>query len=72
MPIDGGTVTTFEIASDPTLKPFDGSWSPDGEWIVFSARNETSVDLYIARTDGTELHQVTDTPRNWEDGADWN
>jgi Tol biopolymer transport system component len=72
VPIDGGTVTKFEIASDPTLKPFDGSWSPDGEWIVFSARNETSVDLYIARTDGTGLHQVTDTPRNWEDGADWN
>jgi Tol biopolymer transport system component len=71
VPIDGGTATKFEIASDPTLKPFGGSWSPDGEWIVFSARNETSVDLYVARTDGTDLHQVTDTPRNWEDGADW-
>jgi Tol biopolymer transport system component len=72
VPIDGGTATKFEIASNPTLKPFDGSWSPDGEWIVFSARNETSVDLYIVRTDGTDLHQVTDTPGNWEDGADWN
>jgi Tol biopolymer transport system component len=65
VPIDGGAATKFEIASDPTLKPFAGSWSPDGEWIVFSARNDTSVDLYIVRTDGTELHQVTNTPRNY-------
>jgi Tol biopolymer transport system component len=71
VPLDGGKTTKVEIAADATLKAFAGSWSPDGEWIVFSARNETSVDLYIVRTDGTDLHQVTDTPGNWEDGADW-
>jgi Tol biopolymer transport system component len=71
VPIDGGETTKIEIAADATLKPFGGSWAPDGKWIVFSARNETSVDLYIVRIDGTDLHQVTNTPGNWEDGADW-
>jgi Tol biopolymer transport system component len=71
VPLDGGKSTSVTIGSNPTLKPFGGAWSPDGEWIVFSARNETSVDLYIVRIDGTELHQVTNTPRNYEDGADW-
>jgi TolB protein len=73
VPIDGGEIRTVEIASDGNLTPaFSPSWSPDGEWIVFSARASKSVDLYIVRADGTNLHQVTDTPIGlWEEGADW-
>ena len=72
VPIDGGEIRTIEIVSDSLKTAFFGSWSPDGEWIVFSGRASKSVDLYIVRVDGTNLHQVTDTPMGqWEEGADW-
>jgi Tol biopolymer transport system component len=73
VPIDGSEIRTIEIGSDNSLKAaFFGSWSPDGEWVVFSGRASKSVDLYIARVDGTHLHQVTDTPiGKYEDAADW-
>ena len=32
----------------------DPSWSADGKWIAFSAREEGDVDLWIAPADGTE------------------
>ncbi len=73
VPIDGGEIRTIEIVSDGGPKTaFFASWSPDGEWIVFSGRASKSVDLYIVRVDGTHLHQVTDTPiGKYEDAADW-
>jgi Tol biopolymer transport system component len=73
VPIDGGEIRTIEIVSDggPNTA-FSASWSPDGEWIVFSGKASKSVDLYIVRVDGTQIHQVTDTPiGKYEDAADW-
>ncbi len=73
VPIDGGEIRTIAIVSDggPNTA-FFGSWSPDGEWIVFSGRASKSVDIYIVRKDGTDLHQVTDTPiGRYEDAANW-
>ena len=72
VPVDGGEIRPIEIISDNLNSAFFGSWSPDGEWIVFSGRASKSVDLYIVRADGTNLTQVTNTPiGQWEDGADW-
>ena len=72
VPVDGGEIKAIEIISDSLRSAFFGSWSPDGEWIVFSGRASTSVDLYIVRVDGTNLQQVTDTPMGqWEEAADW-
>ena len=72
VPVDGGEIRAIEIISDSLKSAFFGSWSPDGEWIVFSGRASKSVDLYIVRADGTNLHQVTDTPMGqWEEAADW-
>ena len=72
VPVDGGEIRTIEIISDSLRSAFYGSWSPDGEWIVFSGRASKSVDLYVVRTDGTNLHQVTETPMGqWEEAADW-
>jgi len=39
-----------------------GAWSPDGTWIVFSRVTSTGEDIYIMRNDGTNLHEITDTP----------
>ena len=72
VPVGGGEIRTIEIISDSLKSAFFGSWSPDGEWIVFSGRASKSVDLYIVRADGTNLLQVTDTPMGqWEEAADW-
>jgi Tol biopolymer transport system component len=70
-PIDGSATRTVKIASHANVKPFAGGWSPDGDWIVFSGQSATGFDIYIMRTDGTDLHQVTDTPGIWEGDADW-
>jgi Tol biopolymer transport system component len=72
VPVDGGEIRAIEIDSDTLKSAFVGSWSPDGGWIVFSGRASKSVDIYIVRVDGTNLHQVTDTPMGqWEELADW-
>jgi Tol biopolymer transport system component len=71
VPITGSATHAIEIASNATLNPIGGSWSPDGQWIVFSGHSSTGFDLYIMRTDGTNLHQVTDTHNIWEGDADW-
>ena len=48
------------------------SFSPDGQWIAFnSLRNNDQADIFIMRTDGTGLRQVTTDPEpdwqpNWE------
>jgi Tol biopolymer transport system component len=47
-------------------------WSPDGTSIVFNLFLDTTgqVDLYTARSDGSDVAKVADAP-NFEDNADW-
>jgi Tol biopolymer transport system component len=57
-------------------------WSPDSEWVAFSAGNVKDLvhnkrlshssdwDLYVARPDGSEVRKLLDTPR-WEYGCGW-
>ncbi len=71
VPIDGAEIRTIKIVSGATLNPTGAAWSPDGEWIVFSGHTDPGFDLYIMQTDGTDLHQVTDTAGIWEGAADW-
>jgi TolB protein len=55
----------------------NGSYSPDGQSIVFATTYEGTKgpaahwpDLFVMRTDGTDLRPMTRTI-NWEDGPDW-
>jgi TolB protein len=42
----------------------DPVWSPDGEWIVFNSnRDGTTSELYVMRSDGSELRRLTYTRR---------
>jgi Tol biopolymer transport system component len=70
VPIDGSPPSPILISGLATSR---GAWSPDGQWIVFSgiASSTTGADIYIVRADGTDLHQVTNTPGLDEEFGDW-
>jgi TolB protein len=47
-------------------------WSPDGEWLAFSASKERfseSQDIYLMRPDGSDLTQLTRTQDDEESPA---
>ena len=65
MDVDGSNVV--EIATDPAGPEFDGSWSPDGEWIAYrdSTRGINEDDeIFVARADGTNRRNLTRNPAN--------
>ncbi len=41
---------------------YDPSWSPVGDWIVFTSERAGSADLYRVHSDGTGLERLTDDP----------
>jgi TolB protein len=48
---------------------YNPTWSPDGQWIVFTSERDGSADLYRVKPDGTGLQRLT-TNRAFEDQAD--
>ena len=71
VPLDGGRPSPITIDGRPALKAIGGGWSPDGSWIVFSRVTPSGEDIYIMRKDGTNLHQITDTPGVDEEFGEW-
>jgi Tol biopolymer transport system component len=71
VPVDGGEPSEIKIGADAPVTATRGSWSPDGTWIVFSRVTSTGEDIYIMRKDGTNLHQVTNTPGQDEEFGEW-
>jgi Tol biopolymer transport system component len=69
VPVDGRQPSS--IAVEASVAATRGGWSPDGAWIIFSRVSSAGEDIYIMRADGTELHQVTDTPGQNEEFGDW-
>jgi TolB protein len=61
------------VADNPAGPEFDGSWSPDGNWIAYrdSTRGINEDDeIFIASGDGLERRNLTNNPGNdW--GPDW-
>ncbi len=74
LPAGGGQPTPIRIADAPDFSnALGGAWSPDGQWIAFTLypHNAPHSDIYIMRSDGLDLRQVTDTPNQDEEFADW-
>jgi Tol biopolymer transport system component len=44
--------------------------SPDGDWLVFDTQTDKQEDIYVAKRDGTRLHQLTDDAYK-DRGARW-
>jgi Tol biopolymer transport system component len=74
---DGSLPRRIDIPDDPELgtpQAAFASWSPDGDWIVFSLAypdRDVTWDLYRMHPDGSELTQLTNTPTWLEINADW-
>jgi WD40-like Beta Propeller Repeat len=71
VPVDGSQPSPIKIDADAPVTATRGGWSPDGTWIVFSRVTSTGEDIYIMRKDGTNLHQITDTPGQNEEFGEW-
>ncbi len=57
------TLTTGGRNLNPT-------WSPDGAWIAFASDRDGNLDLYVMNADGSDLVNVSQTPRS-EDSPTW-
>ena len=67
MKADGSDQTCLVRSTNTDSAPFyvnnlSPLWSPDGNYIVFSSNRDGDYDLYIIRTDGTDLTQLTNEP----------
>lgn len=56
---DGRNAKPF--LSHPALD-YNGSFSADGEWVVFTSERGGSADIWRARTDGSQLARLTSDP----------
>ena len=70
------TATTASFGSVATVYQDSGvyraaAWSPDGEWLAFSAATGSHYDLFRVRADGSDLTQITDTHRKDELFPSW-
>jgi len=61
--VDGSELRQLTAESDNR----GPSFSPDGGWIAFTSFRDGDNEIYIMRTDGSELTQLTenDTP-DWQ------
>ena len=56
------------------VSPADGeypAWSRDGNWIAFSRPSGATYDLWVMRSDGSGLKQLTNTIVVWEGLPSW-
>jgi Tol biopolymer transport system component len=56
------------LLAHPALD-YDASFSPDGQWIVFTSTRNGSADIYRVHPDGSGLAQLTDSPAFDDQGA---
>jgi TolB protein len=67
---DGSGLAQLLLQAGSPIGAFDVSWSPDGKKIVFSFGSETTTGIATANADGSDFHQVTDSP-TFDHEADW-
>jgi len=54
--------STERPLTQPGSLDYNPSWSPKGDWIVFTSERAGSADLFRIHPDGTSLERLTDDP----------
>jgi TolB protein len=67
-----GTIELMRVALDgrvrqlthsrPGVRHYHPAVSPDGKWLLFGADQSGTMQLYVAKTDGTQARAVTNVP----------
>ncbi len=66
-----GQIVQDLVENQPGMWPFHPVWSPDGEWMVFSAQNnDGDTDLWLIAAEGGEPRALTTGPA-WDDRVRW-
>lgn len=56
------SATTQLTHSEPGIRHYHPSVSPDGNWLLFGSDRSGTMQLYIAKTDGTQVTPITQVP----------
>lgn len=62
---------TETLLSDPRYNAESRTFSPDSEWVAFLMSVNNQGDIYKVRRDGTDLVNLTNTPRASEGDPAW-
>ena len=69
---DGSAVRGENITRNDDVWVYKAQWSPDGDWIAFSARYDTpNFNLWVMRPDGSDRTRITDVRGEDFRWADW-
>lgn len=63
---DGGHAKS--LSPDPALD-YNASFSPDGQWVLFTSHRAGQADIYRVHPDGAGLERLTDDPAFDDQGA---
>ncbi len=70
--VDANGGKGVNITGDDDAWVYKAQWSPDGQWIVFSARYDTpNFNLWVMRPDGSDRIKLTDVAGEDFRWADW-
>jgi TolB protein len=67
--------TTYQVTFNKRADEWP-SWSPDGQWLANSSNRHGDMDIYVYRTDGSNIIQFTKDPAHdeqpvWSPDGQW-
>ena len=65
---DGSNLRRLTKTEGRNRESDDPAWSPDGEQIVFGSNRGGISEIYVMRSDGSELRQLTQAPNSLSAG----
>jgi len=60
-----------QLAADPKVGFRSPAWSPDGTWIAFVRDDGVADEIWVMRSDGSDLRQVSSGSPRWLDDLYW-
>jgi tetratricopeptide (TPR) repeat protein len=66
-----GNAPTTLVSTGLTDVSYDPVWSPDGSRIAFVSNQKSSDDIWLAKTDGTDVHNCTPNDWEWDKHPTW-